>query len=96
MGGCDPDGSRWDGFEFICPTHGVVCLDDPFRPENDAEPISISPRADGWVTCPSCGVRFTIHSEASYFLGRHRKCGQKLKLQKAEQVRPANPATRDG
>ena len=77
-GGCRADGARWDGLEIHCSSCGKVELDDPFRPENDAEPMAVYSEIDGWVKCPNCSVRFSIKEERSFSFGRHRCCGQRL------------------
>lgn len=78
VGGCDPDGSRWDGAELICPQCGPVELEDPVVPDNAAEPIPVSTDSDGWARCPCCGFRFCATTDEFFRFGRHRRCGQRL------------------
>ena len=78
LGGCDPEGRRWDGMEFICPQCGPIELEDPFAPDNDAEPVAVTTNSDGWVQCPCCGFRFCATTDEFFRFGRHRRCGQRL------------------
>jgi hypothetical protein len=79
--GAEPDGERYDGRpEYKCPQCGPVDVEEPFSPDNDADPMDVTPNTSGWVRCPCCGVLFSPQYEGSFRSGRHRACGQKLNI----------------
>ena len=45
---------------------------------NNSAPIAVSMIATRWVTCPTCGRRFTLDDENEWTGLRHKRCGQKL------------------
>jgi hypothetical protein len=64
--------------EATCPNCQSLTVDDPFVPDNDNEPMQVTPYQPDWVKCPCCGWRFCLRDTSSWRGGRHRKCGQRL------------------
>jgi hypothetical protein len=48
--------------------------------DNDAPVIDVTPSADGWLTCPGCGWRFTVRDRNVWSGLRHVRCGQRIRL----------------
>jgi hypothetical protein len=48
---------------------------------NDAEPMNVRAEADGWMTCPCCGWRFSPADRRTWTGFRHVRCGQRLRLE---------------
>lgn len=50
---------------------------------NDAPIVDVTPTADGWLTCPGCGSRFTTRDPHQWtglrHVGRSLPCGQRLR-----------------
>jgi hypothetical protein len=50
--------------------------------DNDASIIDVMTTADGWLTCPGCGSRFTTRDPNQWtglrHVGRSLPCGQRL------------------
>jgi len=79
-GGMWSDGTKWDGYETICPACGKDTVDDPFVPDNDNPEREAAPDTNGWVLCPCCGYRFKATDWGAFKEGRHRRCGQALRI----------------
>jgi hypothetical protein len=66
----------------------VVETGDAFRREVEAlklrhdQPLTAQPDAEGWLTCPHCGRRFTI-SDKGRWDGERHACGGRISLQGA-------------
>src|SRR5688500_15505599 len=48
--------------------------------DNDAPVIEVMAGADGWLTCPCCGWRFTVQDGRVWSGLRHVRCGQRIRL----------------
>ena len=63
-------------------------LHEPSIPQNDAAPATVTPNSKGWVTCPSCGWGFKPTDPNAWNGDRHRRCGQRLRIQEPGTAEP--------
>jgi hypothetical protein len=47
---------------------------------NDSPPVSVRADAEGWLTCPTCGYRFSTRDRHVWSGWRHMRCGQRIAL----------------
>jgi hypothetical protein len=75
-----------------CGGLGVTGQVEPFFSNNELE-MSAYPDSEGWLTCPACQWRFTIHDRRAWTGRRHMRCGQKIKV---IEERPPDPSLLHG
>lgn len=68
--------------EVICGTCEGSGVSDLVELYFDNGPPEAQATADakGWLTCPNCRCRFTIHDRRAWTGRRHLRCGQKIKI----------------
>ena len=49
-------------------------------PARDLEPQAAEQYMPGWVECPRCRVRFSLHDPHRWGSGRHLTCGQRIQV----------------
>src|SRR5215510_11245510 len=58
-------------------------------PEDDV--LSVTADEEGWVRCPRCDIRFTARDRRAWTGRRHRRCGQRLRLEVWDEPRTVEP-----
>lgn len=57
--------------------------------DNDSDVVPAEVSAKGYVECPCCGWKFSIHDKHRWTGRRHMRCGQKITLIMKANVEPA-------